>query len=93
MQAKTRLLGPGEAPGVVAAGGADLVLTLISEILPVPGLELVGPLPAELQNYVSFAAGRSSAAGDQAGADALLEYLAGGRFAAALAKHGMESVQ
>jgi len=92
MQAKTLLLGPGEAPGAVAAGRAELVLTLVSEILPVPGLELVGPLPAELQSYVSFAAGRSVAARDSAAADALLRYLAGAELAAALAAHGMEPV-
>ena len=92
MQAKTLLLGPGEAPGAVAAGKAELVLTLVSEILPEPRLELVGPLPDELQSYVSFAAGRSPAARDMRAADALLRYLAGAELAAALARHGMEPV-
>jgi len=90
MQSKTLLLGPGEAPGAVAAGRAELVLTLVSEILPVPGIVLLGPLPAELQGYVSFAAGRSSAARDASAADALLRYLAGDEFAAGLAEYGME---
>ncbi len=90
MRAKTTLLGPGEAPVAVAAGEAELVLTLVSEILHVPGLELVGALPAELQRYISFAAGRSNGADDRQGADALLEYLAGREFAAALARHGLE---
>lgn len=91
MQAKTILLGPGEAPVAVAAGEAELVLTLTSEILHVPGLELVGPLPAEVQSYVAFAAGRRPATERQATADALLAFLAGPRFAAELAAHGMES--
>lgn len=92
MRAKSILLGPGEAPEAVAAGEAELVLTLVSEILPVPGLELVGPFPTEVQGYVSFAAGKSPAARDTRLADALLEFLAGSQFAAALAAHGMESV-
>ena len=92
MQSRIRLLGPGEAPRAVAAGDAELALTLISEILPVPGLELLGPLPAELQGYVSFAAGRGTATTDVQPADALIEYLAGGEFAVALASYGMEPI-
>ncbi len=92
MQSKAILLGPGEAPHAVAAGEAEIALTLVSEILPLPGLELVGPLPAELQNYVSFAAGRGVPTGDARGADALLEYLSGPEVAAVLAKYGMEPI-
>lgn len=90
MRPKTLLKGPGEAPHAVVEGGAELVLTLISEILPVAGLELVGPLPQELQSYVSFTAGRSAAARDPAAADALLAYLASARTWQSLDAHGME---
>jgi molybdate transport system substrate-binding protein len=50
----------------VAGGKVELVITLISEILPAHGVQYVGPLPAQLQGYVSFAAGvgASSAARD-----------------------------
>ena len=92
MQAKAILLGPGEAPHAVVAGEVEIALTLVSEILPVPGLELVGPLPPKLQNYVSFAAGRAVATGDARGADALFEYLAGPEFAAVLRTQGMEPI-
>ena len=40
----------------VAAGEAELLIALVSEILPAPGVDLVGPLPMQFQNYVSFAA-------------------------------------
>ena len=92
MRSRTILLGPGEAPRAVVAGEAEIALTLVSEIVPVPGLELVGPLPAELQNYVSFAAGRGVSTRDVGGADALLEYLAGPEVAAVLARNGMEPI-
>jgi len=39
----------------VASGDAEVGLFNISEILPVPGVALAGPLPAELQNYIAFA--------------------------------------
>ena len=50
----------GSARGLanVAAGQGDLAMTLISEILPVEGVELLGPLPAEFQSYVTLRSGR-----------------------------------
>jgi molybdate transport system substrate-binding protein len=90
MQAKTRLTGAGEAPQLVARGEADLVLTLISEIRGVPGVRLLGPLPGDLQTYISFTAARATRAADAPAADALLRELAGPAVAAALAGHGME---
>jgi molybdate transport system substrate-binding protein len=90
MKAKTILKGPGEAPTAVATGEADLVLTLISEIRPVPGLQLLGPLPAEVQGYVSFTAGRSPSATDAAAANALLRHLSEPAVSAALRTHGAE---
>jgi molybdate transport system substrate-binding protein len=91
MRPKTILKGPGEGPEVVAAGEAELVLTLVSEILPVPGLQFLGPLPDDLQAYVSFTAGRGIDSTESEAADALLEYLSGPTMAAALDAHGLEA--
>ena len=58
-----------EANASVTSGRVELALTLKSEILPAKGLAYVGPLPAEVQSYVSFAAGvatKSAAAKDAA---------------------------
>jgi molybdate transport system substrate-binding protein len=41
---------------LVAKGKVEVGLFNISEILPVPGVTLVGPLPANVQNYIVFAA-------------------------------------
>ena len=92
MAGKIVLVGPGEGPHVVARGDADLVLTLISEIVPIEGLELVGPFPAELQDYVSFAAGISSASTQAAAARQLLEQLTSPAMMRALEPHGMEAL-
>jgi molybdate transport system substrate-binding protein len=81
---------PGRAERVVAEGGADMVITLVSEILPTPGVHLVGPLPGELQNYISFAGGMGSKATDPAAAKALLTFLSSPAVAAAYKAKGME---
>ena len=55
MKAKTLLeQGSTRAAAKVVAGEAEILLTLVSEILPVSGLELLGPLPGHFQSYVSF---------------------------------------
>jgi len=51
----------GPVAELVARGEAELGMQQIIAILPVTGAELVGPLPAELQNVIVYAAGRSCA--------------------------------
>jgi molybdate transport system substrate-binding protein len=68
-------------------------MTLTSEIIPVPGVQLLGPLPGELQSYVTIGAARSTHAKDSAVADALLRQLTGSTVTSALDAHGMESVE
>ena len=60
---------------LVSEGKADLVLTLVSEILPAKGVFLVGPLPAAVQSYVSFSFGTSSKSGNGAANLALERFL------------------
>ena len=89
--AKSMITGPGEGPAAVASGKADLVMTLISEIL-IPGVQLLGPFPPEMQNYIVFTAARSASAASPEAADALLRYLAGPEVAAALKAHALEPI-
>jgi molybdate transport system substrate-binding protein len=93
MKAKTALeQGSGRATGRVADGQTELVLTLASEILPVAGIELVGPLPSEHQQYVGFSAGvGAAAAGSNKDASmALIKFLASPAVAPVLKAKGME---
>jgi molybdate transport system substrate-binding protein len=71
-------------------GDADMLITLISEIVPVPGMELAGPLPSEFQNYVSFAAGVSASAGNAEAAAKLIAFLASPEAAPAFTASGVE---
>jgi len=74
----------------VAAGQGGLVLTLVSEILPMRGIELVGPLPTELQNYVNFAGGVSAKAKTPDAAAALIQYFKSSSAAPVYKAKGME---
>jgi len=64
----------GQAAANVVEGTAELAFTLISEILPVAGAELAGPLPAELQSYIVFTAGIAPATKDPAAAKAFIDF-------------------
>jgi molybdate transport system substrate-binding protein len=74
----------------VASGKAELGFILISEILPVPGIELAGPLPAELQRYVVFTAGIGATSKDTAAARAFIDFLKAPVAAPVFKANGME---
>lgn len=92
IEPKIVLVGPGQGPHVVVRGDAELVLTLVSEIVPIDGLALVGPFPAELQDYVSFAAGIGNESDESDAARRLLEQLSSPAMMRALETHGMEAL-
>jgi molybdate transport system substrate-binding protein len=87
---KAKLKRGGYAAELVASGEAEIVVHQISEILPVKGVTLVGPLPAEVQNTTTYAIGLGAGAKDAAAAKALIAYLAGPEAQAVLKARGME---
>ena len=74
----------------VNKGDADLLLTLVSEIMPAPGIDLVGPIPAEFGGDVSFAGAVGASAADPAAARALLARLVSRESNATLQQKGLE---
>jgi molybdate transport system substrate-binding protein len=91
IKTKTMLTQGSAAAGInVASGKAGMVLTLISEILPMPGVQLVGPLPAAVQSYVSFSAGVSANATYATAGKALIQAVTGPKAAAVYKAKGME---
>lgn len=81
----------GEPVGnVVARGEAELGFQQISELLPVQGIDLVVPLPMEIQKITLFSACSSTSAKYPNAAQALVKYLAAPSAAAAILKSGME---
>jgi molybdate transport system substrate-binding protein len=87
---KAKLIPGGAVAEHIARGEAELGIHQISEILPVKGITLVGPLPGEIQNYTVYAAGIGANAKESAAAKALLEALSGPASAEVLKSRGME---
>ncbi len=75
MKPKTILWPGGFAAEAVQSGKADLVVTQISEILPVHGVVLVGPLPGDLQKLSVYSAGVPTKADAPEAARAFIAYL------------------
>lgn len=91
MTKKTMLeQGSVRAAAKVASGEAELLITLVSEILPAPGVELVGPLPMQFQNYVSFAGATGVKSENAAAGKSLISCLSGPNVTATLIAKGME---
>jgi molybdate transport system substrate-binding protein len=60
---------------MVAAGEVELGIIVIPNILSVPGAELVGPIPPQLQSYIMFTAAVSAQSPNQQAARDLLTLL------------------
>src|ERR1700681_2755164 len=61
----------------IATGQVEMVITLYSEIVPVPGVEILGPLPGEFQYHIRFSGAVSSKSKLTGPAKAMISYLAG----------------
>jgi molybdenum ABC transporter molybdate-binding protein len=75
---------------VVARGEAEIGFQQISELLPIQGIQYVGPLPAAVQRLTVFSAGVAANSKDSDGARALIRFLASPDAAAEIAKSGLE---
>jgi molybdate transport system substrate-binding protein len=81
----------GEPVGaVLARGEIEIGFQQVSELLPVPGIDFVGPLPEEIQHITVFAAGIASAAHEPTAARALIAHLTAPAAAPIIRRSGME---
>ena len=87
---KAKLIPGGAVAEHIARGEAEIGIHQISEILPVKGITLVGPLPADIQNYTVYAAGLGTNGKESEAAKALLKTLSGPAAADVLKSKGME---
>jgi molybdate transport system substrate-binding protein len=66
---------PAEVGALVANGEAEIGMHIIVELISVAGIDIVGPLPGDLQNTIVFAAAVMASAKDAEAAKALVDFL------------------
>ncbi len=91
---KSRLIGGGERVGaVVARGEAEIGFQQISELLPVPGIAHITPLPPEVQKVSVFSAGVGARTTDSDLAHSVIKFLASPEAVQAITKSGLEPIK
>lgn len=83
----------GRVGAVVARGEAEIGFQQISELMEVEGVDLVGPLPADVQRVTIFTAGVAVSAKSPAAARALIEFFKSPRGIEVMAKSGLDPIR
>ena len=90
VKGKTKLVDGVPVAEVVAKGEAEIGMQQINVILPIIGIEYVGPLPPELQDYVVFAAAVLTASKQPEAAITMIRFMADPAVAPLIRKGNME---
>ncbi len=91
LQPKIRQTPPGVAVGgVIARGEAEIGFQQVSELLPVAGIDFLGPLPPDIQQITVFSGGIHPSAKEPDATRALLRFLTSPAAAPIIRKKGME---
>jgi molybdate transport system substrate-binding protein len=90
VNAKAVLVQGGAVADHVADGEAEIGIHQISEILPVAGATLVGPLPAEIQNFTVYSAGVGTTTQNRETATGLVKFLSGPHAISIIRAKGMQ---
>jgi molybdate transport system substrate-binding protein len=92
MKDKARKIPATPVGEIVARGDAELGFQQIAELRPVPGIDIVGQLPPDLQKITVFSAGIASAAREPDAGRALIKFLASPAARDALIKSGLDPI-
>jgi len=89
VRSKTRTRPGGLVGEVLVTGGAQIGIQQISELRAVPGVEVVGPLPAEIQKVFANSAGIFAACTQPDAARSLIDFLTAPEAALVYERHGL----
>src|SRR4051794_33416078 len=92
MKDKARKIPATPVGEIVARGEAEIGFQQISELKPVAGIDIVGPLPDELQKITVFSAGIASASKEPEAGKALIQFLASPAARPTIVNSGMEPI-
>jgi molybdate transport system substrate-binding protein len=90
LKPKIKLVQGEPAGAVVARGEAEIGFQQMSELLPVSGIDILGPLPADVQRITVFSAGLHVGAMEPAAAKALVKFMTAPAAVPVIRKKGME---
>jgi molybdate transport system substrate-binding protein len=93
VNAKAKLGDGGPVAEYVARGEAELAVQQLCEHMLVRGVDVVGPLPAEIQKVTTFAAAVAARASHPRQAGALIDLLLAPHVQAAMAAHGLDAIR
>jgi molybdate transport system substrate-binding protein len=92
MKDKARKIPATPVGEIVARGDAEIGFQQISELKPVDGIDIVGPLPDELQKITIFSAGIASVSKEPDAGKALIKFLASPAARSEIVKSGMDPI-
>jgi len=92
MKDKARKIPATPVGEIVAHGEAEIGLQQIAELRPASGIDIVGPLPPDLQKITVFSAGIATVSKEPDAGRALIKFLASPAARDALVKSGLEPV-
>jgi molybdate transport system substrate-binding protein len=90
VRAKSQRIERERVGAVVARGEAEIGFQQVSELLPIAGIDYVGPLPAEVQRVTVFSAGVAVGAKSPEAARALIRFFTSSEGTRAMMKYGLE---
>jgi len=92
MKGKARMIPATPVGEIVAQGEAEIGFQQISELKPVKGIDIVGPLPAGLQKITVFSAGIATAAKEPEAGKALIKFLGSPDARHVIAESGLDPI-
>jgi molybdate transport system substrate-binding protein len=92
MMSKARMIPATPVGEIVAHGDAEIGFQQISELKPVAGIDIVGPLPADLQKITVFSAGIATVSKEPEAGKALIKFLTSPAAGAEITKSGLEPI-
>lgn len=90
MKSKIVVVQSGPVGAAAANGDAEIAVQQLTELLPVPGIEVIGPLPAEVQTRIVYAAGVPVSAKQPEAAKALIKFFASPAAAPVIKAKGLQ---
>jgi len=92
VRSKSRRIESERVGTIVARGDAEIGFQQLSELLPIAGIDIVGPLPAGAQRVTVFSAGIATGSKNIEAAKALIRFLSSSDVAPVITRSGLEPV-